>query len=120
MISLTGIVHLFEGQTEKVAFVLTPDLGVCVRDRLTSVDVQDLELKVKAHAGLSVGHILANVLSGDVVRALSDLGAEHTGGVAGEEGLLGGVESVVLGGQVRGVQSREITDCCFQGVSYEV
>lgn len=76
--------------------MLTPDLSVGGRDRLASVDVQDLELKVKVHTGLSVGHVLADVLSRDIVRAFGDLGAEHARAVAGEDGLLGGVESVVL------------------------
>lgn len=65
---------------------------------------------MQANTGLPVGHILADVLSRDVVRAFSDLGAEHARGVASKEGLLGGVESVVLARQVRGVQGREIAD----------
>lgn len=65
---------------------------------------------MQGHTGLPVGHILADVLSSDVVRPFGDFGAEHARSVAGEEGLLGGVESVVLRRQVRGIQRREITD----------
>lgn len=90
--------------------MLTPDLSVSVCDRLASVDIKNLEFKVQVNTGLSVGDILADELSGDVVRAFGDLGAENTRAVAGEDGLLGGVESVVLARQVRGVQGGEITD----------
>lgn len=69
---------------------------------------------MQVNTGLSVGYILADELSGDVVRAFGDLGAENARAVAGEDGLLGGVESVVLVRQVRGVQSREITDYILQ------
>lgn len=89
---------------------LTPDLSEGACDWLTGVDVQDLKLEVQGHAGLPVGHILTDVLSSDVVRPFGDLGAEHARSVAGEEGLLGGVESVVLRRQVRGIQRREIAD----------
>lgn len=86
--------------------MLTPDLSVGVGNRLAGVDIQDLELQVQVNAGLSVGHILTDVLSRDVVRAFGDLGAEHARGVAGKDGLLGGVEGVVLARVVRGVQGR--------------
>lgn len=94
--------------------MLTPDLSVGVGDRLASVDIQNLELEMQVNTALSVGHILADELSGDVVRALGDLGAENARAVAGEDGLLGGVESVVLARMVRGVQGREITDYILQ------
>lgn len=83
--------------------MLTPDLSVGVGDRLASVDIENLKLKVQVDTGLSVGHILADELSRDVVRAFGDLGAEDTRAIAGEDGLLGGVESVVLARVVRGV-----------------
>lgn len=90
--------------------MLTPDLSVGVGDRLASVDIENLEFKVQVNAGLSVGNILADELSRDVVGAFGDLGAEDARAVAGEDGLLGGVEIVVLTRQVRGVQGGEITD----------
>lgn len=89
---------------------LTPDLCEGVRDRFASVDIQNLELEVQIHAGLSIGDILPNELSSDVVWAFGDLRAEHARGVASEEGLLWGFEGVVLGRQVRGVQGGKVTD----------
>lgn len=65
---------------------------------------------MQIHAGLSIGDILPDVLSSDVVWAFGNLWAEYARGVAGEEGLLWGLEGVVLGRQVRGIQGRKVTN----------
>lgn len=87
----------------------TPDFSVDTDDRLAGLDVENLEVKSEVYTGLTLSDILANVLSGNVVWTLGDLRREDTRAVAGEERSLSGAEVIVLCGQVRDVQVRNIT-----------
>lgn len=88
---------------------LTPDLSVDTDDRLAGLNVEDLEVESEVDTGLTLGDILADVLSGNVVWTLGNLRGENTGAVAGEESGLRGGEIVVLCGQVRHIQVANIT-----------
>lgn len=79
---------------------LTPNFSVHVRDRLTSLHVEDLELDVKRNTRLRLNDVRANVLASNVVRPLGDLRAQHAGVVACEESFLISGEGVVGSGQV--------------------
>lgn len=90
--------------------LLTPDLGIRPLDGLAGLDVENLELKVQRDTSLVLGHVLADVLAGDVVGSLGDLGAEDTRAVAGEDDVLGGRDGVVRIRKMAAVQGAEIAN----------
>lgn len=78
-----------------------PDLNHSGGDWIASSHVDDLGVDDERNTKLGLGHVVADILSGDVVWALSDLRAQNAGGISSEEDALervgrGGVGSVVV------------------------
>ena len=84
--------------------IAVPEVGIDLRDGLAGVDIDQLDVEVQGHTGLVLDEVLADELTGDVVRALGDLGL-HDAGAAVPEELAGvaievdGLVRVVVGGQ---------------------
>lgn len=91
--------------------VAVPDLEVRALNGVAGGDVQDLEVEGESHTDLILGNVLADILSGDVVGTLGNLGREHAGAVAREEGRLGGVQGVVLSRVVSAIEGGDVAGC---------
>lgn len=89
---------------------LTPNFGICPFNGLTGFDIENLKLKVQRNTNLVLSRVLANVLAGDVVRSLCDLGTEDTRAIAGEDGFFRGGDGVIIFRKVSAVQGTEVTD----------
>lgn len=82
-----------------------PDLKICFRNRVASVDIDDLDIQSQGYTLLALGNILANEFPGYPVRALSRLWGQDARVIAREENCgvgVGGDASQV--GLVVGVQ----------------
>lgn len=64
--------------------VAVPEVDVDLRDRLASVDIDDLDINGHGHTELRLRHISADELALHVVWSLGDFGNEDAGTVAEE------------------------------------
>lgn len=91
--------------------VAMPPLEEDFRNRLAGVDVDDLNVDGHRNTLLILGNVLADILAGNVVRALGNFGSKDAGSVVGEENRWVGVDSDVseVGLVVSGQDGVEIT-----------
>ena len=62
-----------------------PCLEIDLGDRLTSIDIDDLNVEGERHTRLTIRHVIADKFTGNPVRALSHLRRENAAVVAREE-----------------------------------
>lgn len=91
--------------------VAVPDVGRDARDRPARVHVDELDVNVHGHAGLTLGDVLADELAGHVVRANGGLRHQRASVIGAEDGLLRRLKSIL---QARSLVVTEV------GVSLEV
>lgn len=85
--------------------VAVPEVDVDVWNRLAGVDVDDLDVHGHGHTLLSLGNVLTDEFTGDVVGSLSDFWDENAAAVAFEEVGFGHIHvDAAVVGQMGGVE----------------
>lgn len=85
--------------------VAVPEIGVDIGDGLAGVGVDQLDVYVEGDTLLVLDDVLTDEFAGDVVRALSDIGAEDASSLGSEQDAgVSGSADTNQGGVVVGVQ----------------